>query len=58
MHLNLPRLLILRAHLLEMIILGGGTAAGLFMCISMNGSLLYWLAPLCWWAELLGSYQR
>ena len=38
MHLNPPRLLILRAHLLEMLISGGCIAAGLFMWISMNGS--------------------
>ena len=38
MHLNPPRLLIFRAHLLEMIISSGCIAAGLFMWISMNGS--------------------
>jgi hypothetical protein len=38
MHSNPPRLLILRAHLLEIIISGGCIAAGLFMWASMNGA--------------------
>jgi hypothetical protein len=35
---NSPRILILRAHLLEMFISGGFIAVGLFMWLSMNGS--------------------
>jgi hypothetical protein len=38
MYSNTPRLLVLRAHLLEMIISCGCIATGLFMWISMNGS--------------------
>jgi len=38
MPLNSPRILILRAHLLEMFISSGFIAVGLFMWLSMNGS--------------------
>jgi hypothetical protein len=38
MPFNSPRILILRAHLLEMFISGGFIAVGLFMWLSMNGS--------------------
>jgi hypothetical protein len=35
---NTPRLLVLRAHLLELIISGAAIGLGLFMWISMTGS--------------------
>jgi hypothetical protein len=35
---NSPRILVLRAHLLEMIISGAAIGLGLFMWLSMNGS--------------------
>jgi hypothetical protein len=38
MPLNSPRILIVRAHLLEMIISGAFIAVGLFMWLSINGS--------------------
>jgi hypothetical protein len=38
MSLNSPRILILRAHLLEMIISGAAIGLGIFMWVSMNGS--------------------
>jgi hypothetical protein len=38
MPLNSPRILILRAHLLEMFISAGFIAVGLFMWLSMNAS--------------------
>jgi hypothetical protein len=38
MHSSPPRLLILRAHLLEMIISAVAIGLGVFMWVSMNGS--------------------
>jgi hypothetical protein len=38
MNLSAPRLLVLRAHLLELIISGAAIGLGLFMWISMTGS--------------------
>jgi hypothetical protein len=38
MHLSAPRLLVLRAHLLELIISGAAIGLGLFMWISTTGS--------------------
>jgi hypothetical protein len=35
---NSPRILVLRAHLLEMIISGAAIGLGLFMWLSMSGS--------------------
>jgi hypothetical protein len=38
MHINTPRLLVLRAHLLEMTISAVAIGLGVFMWVSMNGS--------------------
>jgi hypothetical protein len=38
MQLNSPRVLLLKAHLLEMIIAGAAIGLGLFLWVSMNGS--------------------
>jgi hypothetical protein len=38
MHINTPRVLMLKAHLLEMIISGAAIGLGTFLWLSMSGS--------------------